>query len=74
MRDIATQAGVATGLAYYYFESKDAIVLAFYQRAKDDLPELLEPRTRRASWRLGCGHSSRPSSATSRRTAGFSAL
>ena len=29
--------GVATGLAYYYFDSKDAIVLAFYQRAQDDL-------------------------------------
>jgi AcrR family transcriptional regulator len=42
MRDIAARAGVATGLAYYYFESKDAIVLAFYQRAKDDLAELLD--------------------------------
>ena len=42
MRDIAARAGVATGLAYYYFESKDAIVLAFYQRAKDDLAELVE--------------------------------
>ena len=37
MREIANRAGVATGLAYYYFASKDAIVLAFYQRAKDDL-------------------------------------
>jgi AcrR family transcriptional regulator len=37
MREIASRAGVATGLAYYYFASKDAIVLAFYQRAKDDL-------------------------------------
>jgi AcrR family transcriptional regulator len=42
MRDIAARAGVATGLAYYYFESKDAIVLAFYQRAKDDLATLFE--------------------------------
>jgi AcrR family transcriptional regulator len=42
MREIAARAGVASGLAYYYFESKDAIVLAFYQRAKDDLPALLE--------------------------------
>jgi AcrR family transcriptional regulator len=42
MRDIAGRAGVATGLAYYYFESKDAIVLAFYQRAKDDLAALLD--------------------------------
>ena len=37
MREIAARAGVATGLAYYYFKSKDAIVLAFYQQAKEDL-------------------------------------
>ena len=42
MRDIAARAGVASGLAYYYFASKDAIVLAFYQRAKDDLAALLD--------------------------------
>jgi AcrR family transcriptional regulator len=42
MREIAARAGVATGLAYYYFESKNAIVLAFYHRAKDDLAALLE--------------------------------
>lgn len=42
MREVASRAGVATGLAYYYFESKNAIVLAFYARAKDDLPTLLE--------------------------------
>ncbi|HUL74044.1 MAG TPA: TetR family transcriptional regulator [Vicinamibacterales bacterium] len=54
MRDIAAKAGVASGLAYYYFESKEAIVLAFYQRAKDDLPALLEPahRERTLSGRL----------------------
>jgi AcrR family transcriptional regulator len=33
MRDIAEHAGVATGAAYYYFASKDAIVLEFYQRS-----------------------------------------
>jgi AcrR family transcriptional regulator len=42
MREVAARAGVATGLAYYYFESKTAIVLAFYARAKDDLPDRLE--------------------------------
>ena len=42
MREIAAKARVATGLAYYYFASKDAIVLAFYQRAKTDLGPLLE--------------------------------
>ncbi|HXB69515.1 MAG TPA: TetR/AcrR family transcriptional regulator [Candidatus Acidoferrales bacterium] len=33
MRDIAARAGVATGAAYYYYPSKEAIVLDFYQRA-----------------------------------------
>jgi AcrR family transcriptional regulator len=33
MREIASAAGVATGAAYYYYPSKDAIVLAFYQRS-----------------------------------------
>src|SRR5207247_4825127 len=33
MRAIATRAGVATGAAYYYFPSKDAIVMAFYERS-----------------------------------------
>ena len=31
MRDIAAKAGVALGGAYYYYSSKDAIVLAFYR-------------------------------------------
>jgi AcrR family transcriptional regulator len=30
MREIAKRAGVATGAAYYYFPSKEAIVMAFY--------------------------------------------
>jgi len=30
MRDIAQKADVATGAAYYYFPSKEAIVMAFY--------------------------------------------
>jgi AcrR family transcriptional regulator len=35
MRDIARQAGVALGAAYYYFDSKDAIVLAFYHEMQE---------------------------------------
>src|SRR5258708_26169411 len=31
MRDIAQKAGVALGGAYYYFASKEAFLLAFYQ-------------------------------------------
>ena len=42
MREIAAKAGVASGLAYYYFDSKDAIVLAFYHRAMGELGPLLE--------------------------------
>ena len=35
MRDIAAKAGVALGGAYYYFSSKDAIVLEFYRQMQD---------------------------------------
>src|ERR1700687_2075559 len=39
MRDIAAKAGVALGGAYYYFSSKDAIVLAFYSEMQENLSE-----------------------------------
>src|SRR5215475_15674760 len=47
MREIAKAAGVALGAAYYYFPSKEAIVLAYYdgvqaehrQRATEALTE-----------------------------------
>jgi AcrR family transcriptional regulator len=37
MREVAKSAGVAVGAAYYYFDSKDAIVLAFYARAQAEM-------------------------------------
>ena len=37
MRDIARQAGVATGAAYYYYPSKDAIVMDFYRRSSAEM-------------------------------------
>ena len=37
MREIAAKAGVATGAAYYYYPSKEAIVMAFYQRTFDEM-------------------------------------
>ena len=42
MRDIAALAGVATGAAYYYFDSKDSIVMAFYDRARTEMEPHLE--------------------------------
>lgn len=42
MREIAAKAEVAVGAAYYYFESKDAIVMAFYERAQQEMKPDLE--------------------------------
>ena len=42
MRSIAKEAGMALGAAYYYFDSKDALVMAFYERAQDELSALAE--------------------------------
>jgi AcrR family transcriptional regulator len=42
MRDIAEEAGVATGAAYYYFPSKDAIVMDFYRRSCDEMQKKIE--------------------------------
>jgi len=36
MRDVAKRAGVALGAAYYYFPSKEAVVMAYYERIQDD--------------------------------------
>jgi AcrR family transcriptional regulator len=41
MREIAHEAGVALGSAYYYFESKEALVMAFYQQARDEIGPLI---------------------------------
>ena len=41
MREIATQAGVALGAAYYYFDSKDALVMAFYEEAQAQMAPAL---------------------------------
>lgn len=42
MRDIAQSAGVATGAAYYYYPSKDAIVMDFYERSCADMQPKIE--------------------------------
>jgi len=42
MREIAVRAEVATGAAYYYFDSKDAIVLAIYDQARREMEPRME--------------------------------
>jgi len=42
MREVAAEAGVAVGAAYYYFDSKDAIVMAFYEQAQDEMAPALD--------------------------------
>jgi AcrR family transcriptional regulator len=42
MREVAAAAGMATGAAYYYFASKEAIVLAFYERARQEMEPLVD--------------------------------
>jgi AcrR family transcriptional regulator len=37
MREIAVAAGVATGAAYYYFASKEAIIMEFYRRSSAEM-------------------------------------
>ncbi len=49
MRDIAKEAGVATGAAYYYFASKDAIVMDFYQRSCAEMQPKIEAALKDAS-------------------------
>ena len=42
MREIAAEAGVSLGSAYYYFDSKEALVMAFYERASDEMLPRIE--------------------------------
>lgn len=42
MREIAAEAEVAVGAAYYYFESKEAIVMAFYERTQSEMAAHIE--------------------------------
>src|SRR5450631_898135 len=49
MRGIAQKAGVATGAAYYYYPSKDAIVMDFYQRSCADMQPKIEAALEKAT-------------------------
>lgn len=48
MREIAEAAGVATGALYYHFDSKDAIVSAFYEQAQVEMAPRLAASLDRA--------------------------
>jgi AcrR family transcriptional regulator len=41
MREIAGEAGVAIGAAYYYFASKEAMVMGFYELASGEMAPLI---------------------------------
>lgn len=49
MRDVAREAGVATGAAYYYYPSKDALVLDFYARASGAMQPKIQAALEQAS-------------------------
>lgn len=40
MRDVARRASVAVGAAYYYFPSKESIVMAFYAQTQEEMQDL----------------------------------
>lgn len=42
LREIAAEAGVSLGNAYYYFDSKEALVMAFYQRTSEEMAPLMD--------------------------------
>ena len=49
MRDIARSAGVATGAAYYYYPSKEAIVMDFYQRSSSEMQPKVDAALEKAT-------------------------
>ena len=44
MREVATGAGVALGLTYHYFPSKEAVVMAYYDRVQGEHRRAVEAR------------------------------
>ena len=48
MREIASEARVALGSAYYYYDSKHALVMAFYERAQREMEPEIRARLSRS--------------------------
>lgn len=48
MRDIAKAAGLSLGASYYYFKTKEAIVMAYYDRVQAEHTALAIPAMRKA--------------------------
>jgi AcrR family transcriptional regulator len=44
MREVAARAGVALGLTYHYFPSKEAVVMAYYDRVQGEHRRVVEAR------------------------------
>ncbi|HTV05980.1 MAG TPA: TetR family transcriptional regulator [Acidobacteriaceae bacterium] len=42
MREIAAAAGMAVGAAYYYYDSKEALVMAFYEQSQQEMAPTLD--------------------------------
>ncbi len=53
MRDIARAAGLSLGAAYYHFPSKEALVLAFYERNQHAAEAIADAATGTTRERLG---------------------
>lgn len=49
MRDIAGAAGMSLGAFYYYYPSKDSIVVDYYRQVQDEHERLLEERSAEAT-------------------------
>src|SRR6266571_2932168 len=49
MRDVAAEGGVATGAAYYYFRSKEDLVMALYVRTAEEARARMPPAIARSN-------------------------
>jgi AcrR family transcriptional regulator len=47
MRQIAAEADMAVGAAYYHFDSKEALVMAFYEQSQKQMEPVVEKALRR---------------------------